>query len=30
MNDVLIDFFNGSLSGFGNCLSGYVFDTIKV
>jgi hypothetical protein len=30
MNDWLIDFFNGSLSGIGNCLSGYVFDTLKV
>jgi hypothetical protein len=30
MNDWLIDFFNGSLSGIGNCLSGYIFDTLKV
>jgi hypothetical protein len=30
MDDWLIDFLNGSLSGIGNCLSGYVFDTLKV
>lgn len=30
MADWAIDFFNGSLSGVGNCISGYVFDTLKV
>lgn len=30
MADYAIDFFNGSLSGIGNCISGYVFDTVKV
>jgi hypothetical protein len=30
MADWAIDFFNGSLSGIGNCISGYVFDTLKV
>jgi hypothetical protein len=30
MSDFAIDFFNGSLSGIGNCVSGYIFDTLKV
>jgi hypothetical protein len=28
--DHTIDFINGSISGIGNCLSGYIFDTLKV
>ena len=30
MADFAIDFLNGSISGIGNCISGYVFDTLKV
>ena len=30
MADFAIDFLNGSISGVGNCISGYVFDTLKV
>ncbi len=30
MADYAIDFLNGSISGVGNCISGYVFDTLKV
>lgn len=27
---IMIDFVCGSLSGLANCMSGYIFDTIKV
>lgn len=30
LNSFLQDMFCGTLSGVGNCLSGYIFDTLKV
>jgi hypothetical protein len=30
MIDFLVDFTCGTISGIGNCLSGYILDTLKV
>jgi solute carrier family 25 carnitine/acylcarnitine transporter 20/29 len=30
MPSFLQDLISGSISGFGNCISGYIFDTLKV